>query len=446
MKLSLTACAALVLALAPGLAHAETVAITGGTVYPVSGPRIPGGTVVVQNGRITAVGANVAIPANARRIDARGKIVTPGFINAFTQIGLTELGGERSTRDTNARGPVAAAFQTWDGFFSDSAYIASTREDGITTIGIMPGGGFIAGQAAFMDLSAGTAHDMLRKGPIAMLAGLTGGRFDGGDQDETAGAPNTAGTNEIANGPTSRGEAFAKLRELLNDVRAYVAHRRAYESSALRQLGASREDLEALIPIVQGRLPLLITADRVDDIDGVLRFARAQNIKVIINSGAEAWRIAPRLAAAHVAVVTGAMNNIPESFDKLGQRQENAALLRHAGVEVALVGNAGGGDEDQFNARNVRYEAGNAVAYGMSHDDALRAVTLGPATVFGVADRVGSLQVGRDANIVIWSGDPFEFATRAEHVFVGGREYNGRSRQDQLTEKYRTLPPAGKAP
>jgi imidazolonepropionase-like amidohydrolase len=115
-------------------------------------------------------------------------------------------------------------------------------------------------------------------------------------------------------------------------------------------------------------------------------------------------------------------------------------------VQVVIVGNAGGGDEDQFNARNVRFEAGNAVAYGMSHDDALRAVTLAPATVFGMGDRIGSLAPGKLADVVVWSGDPFEFATRAEHVFVRGVEYRDPSRQDLLIERYRHLPPTHNAP
>ena len=146
-------------------------------------------------------------------------------------------------------------------------------------------------------------------------------------------------------------------------------------------------------------------------------------------------------AAAKVGVLTGAMNNIPRNFNMLGSRQENAALLRAKGVEVALIGNAGGGDEEQFNVRNIRYEAGNAVAYGMKWDDALRAITLAPAELFGVSDRLGSLQAGRDANVVVWSGDPFEFATRPEHVFVRGKEYHDVSRQDLLMQRYKQLPP-----
>ena len=150
--------------------------------------------------------------------------------------------------------------------------------------------------------------------------------------------------------------------------------------------------------------------------------------------------VADKLAAAHIPVLTGAMNNIPGGFASLGQRQESAGLLRKAGVSVALIGNAGGGDEEAFNVRNLKQEAGNAVSYGMTWDDALRAVTLTPAEIFGVSDRVGSLQPGREGNVVVWSGDPFEFTTRVEHVFVRGREYHDKTRQDMLMERYKTLP------
>jgi imidazolonepropionase-like amidohydrolase len=140
------------------------------------------------------------------------------------------------------------------------------------------------------------------------------------------------------------------------------------------------------------------------------------------------------------------MNNIPAGFAALGQRQENAGLLSKAGVPVALIGNAGGGDEEAFNVRNLKQEAGNAVSYGMTWDNALRAVTLTPAEIFGVADRVGSLQPGREGNVVVWSGDPFEFTTVAEHVFVRGREITAPTRQDLLEQRYRTLPPDYKRP
>ncbi|GAC1578430.1 MAG: amidohydrolase family protein [Candidatus Elarobacter sp.] len=429
--------AALLGASAP--AYAQTLAIAGGTVYPMSGPRIPGGTVLIRDGRIAAVGANVALPAGTRVIDARGKIVTPGLINAATQLGLVEVGGERATRNASARGIINADFRSWESFFSESAYVASTREDGVTTVGILPSGGLVSGQAAAMDLADGTAADMVRRAPIGVVATIeTGPRF-GEDVDEMMSGETAAG-GETKDAPLSRGEALSALRELIEDARFSAVHRTKIDAGASRGLTASRLALAAMVPVLQGREPLIVTADRVDDIDALVRLARNERIKLVIRGGAEAWMIAARLAAAHVAVMTGAMNNIPDSFDALHQRQENLALLRRAGVEVAIVGNAGGGDEEAFNARNVKYEAGNAVAYGMSHDDALRGVTLGPATIMGIADRVGSLAAGKDANVVVWSGDPFEFSTRVEHVFVRGREYRDRSRKDQLFEGYGHLP------
>jgi imidazolonepropionase-like amidohydrolase len=419
--------AALALSAAP--AAAQTVAITGGTVYPVSGPKLENATVLMRDGRIVAVGQNVAIPEGAQRVDATGKWVTPGFINAVTQLGVVEIGGAAETRDVSARGrdAVAAAFTVWDGFNPASVLLAPARNEGITTVGVVPSSGLIAGQAAMVDLVDGTVTDMVRRAPAAMVATMT--------------PPGGQG-----NVPASRGELQVRLREILSDVRAYQRDRAAYERNETRELAASRADLEALIPVLQGRVPMLVQADRASDIDAALRLAREFGFRLIVGGGAEAWRVADRLRAANVPVLTGAMNNIPQSFTTLGTRQENVGLLRRAGVAVVVIGNAGGGDEETFNARNVRFEAGNAVAYGATWDDALRAVTLTPAEVFGVADRVGSLVPGKDANVVVWSGDPFEFRTDAEHVFIRGRSVKAPSRQDQLMERYKTLPPTYRQP
>ena len=408
-------------------AMAQTVAITGGKVYPVSGPPIENGTVVIINGRITAVGANVAIPAGAQRIDATGKIVTPGFINSSTQLGVQEVSQVNDTRDMTARGKdaIAAAFTVWEGLNPNSVMLAPARKEGVTTFVIMPTGGLVAGQAALADVVPGTTTDMIIRAPVAMVAEI--------------GDPSSAGVN-------SRGELIVKLRELLDDTKFFQIHRDAFDRAQTRPFAASRLDLQAMIPVIQGRLPLLITVDRASDIDAAMRLARDYNVKLIIGGGAEAWMMADKLAAAHIPVLTGAMNNIPAGFAALGQRQENAGLLRKAGVQVALIGNAGGGDEEAFNVRNLKQEAGNAVAYGMTWDDALRAVTLAPAEFFGASDRVGSLRPGREGNVVVWSGDPFEFTTRAEHVFVRGREYNERTRQDLLVDRYRNLPSTHNTP
>ena len=422
MNKHLLFCAACATLVTGAAAQAQTVAITGGTVYPVSGAPISNGTVLIKDGKIVAVGANVSVPSDAQRIDATGKIVTPGFIDANTQLGLVEIDGEGSTRDLNARGTdgIAASFRSWDGLNSESVMWAPARNGGVTSVVVAPNGGLIGGQASVVDLVDGSSTQMIRRAPVAMVAQVND--------------PRGAGTG-------ARGELIGKLRTLLEDVKFYQAHRSDYDRAASRSLSAPRGDLEAMIPVVEGKLPLAIDADRVDDIEGALRLAKEYNLKIMIVGGAEAWLAANDLAAAHVPVIAGAMNNIPTSFQTLNQRQENVGILSKAGVPVAIIGNNGDGDEESFNVRNVRYEAGNAVAYGMSHDAALRAVTLTPAELFGVADHVGSLQVGRDANVVVWSGDPFEFSTRVEHVFIHGKESMSPSRQDMLTKRYMTLPP-----
>lgn len=396
---------------------AQTVAITNAKIYPVSGPPIAKGTVLIRDGLIVGVGDNVTVPAGTQTIDATGKVVTPGLINSLTTIGLVEIGQVRDTNDGTARGTnnVAASFKPWDGLNPTSTLFAPTRNEGVTTVIITPRGGLISGQAAAIDLGTGHASDVLRRGPVAMIAQVSSSA--------------NAGT-------TARGELIGKLRALFDDVKYFASHRGDYDRAQTRTLGATNTDLEALIPVVEGKLPLVIDADSMAEIDSALALARDYKLQIIISGGAEAWLTADRLAAAHVPVLTGAMNNIPGSFASLNQRQENAALLRKAGVKVALVGN-GDGDEAHFNARNIKYEAGNAVAYGMSYDDALRAITLTPAELFGLSDRVGSLQAGRDANIVVWSGDPFEFSTQVEHVFIKGREIKEKSRQDMLTDRYK---------
>jgi imidazolonepropionase-like amidohydrolase len=402
---------------------AQTIAITGGTVFPVSGPRIERGTVVIKDGKILAVGANVTIPDGAERIDATGKWVTPGLINAATNLGLSEGGGPQfsggfdDTRSSATKG-ISAAFNAWEGINPSSTFIIPTRQDGITSVMVGPNGGLIAGRAAMIDLSGDNVAAMTIKAPVAMVS-----TFD-------------AGAGELR----SRGELIAALRDLFADAKVYATKRAAFESNQTRAFAAKKADLEALQPVLAGTMPLVISVDKASDITAVLVLAKELKLRVILYSASEAWKVAAEIKTANVTVMVGAMNNIPTSFNSLNAAQENAGLLRAAGVNVILVGN-GPGDPNTFNVRNIRQEAGNAVAYGMVWDDALRAVTLAPAEAFGVGDRVGSLQAGRSANVVVWSGDPFEFATRAERVYIRGALQSGDSRQDELAKRYRTLPP-----
>jgi imidazolonepropionase-like amidohydrolase len=419
---TLVAAVLLTVVVAPS-GRAQTIAITGGKVYPVSGPPIENGTVLIKNGTIAAVGANIAIPAGAERVDASGKWVTPGLVNPATELSLVEVGFGAGANEARARSDdgITADFTSWDGLNPRSVLVAPAREDGITSVMAVPQGGLIAGQGAMIDLFGTSRADMLVKAPAVMLGQI------GDDQQAGAGA---------------KGQVIAKLRELLEDTRFYETHKADFDRRQSRGLSANRASLDAMIPVIQGKLPLLLEADQASDIQSAIDLAEQFGIKVIIGGGAEAWEVADKLAAAKIPVLAGAMMNIPYSFGALGSRQDNAALLRKAGVSVALIGNAGGGDEELFNVRNIRYEAGNAVAYGMSWDDALRAITETPAQIFGVADRIGSLQPGREANVVVWDGDPFEFATRAVAVYIRGQKQADVSRQDMLTARYKTMPPA----
>ncbi|MCE2942424.1 MAG: amidohydrolase family protein [Gemmatimonadota bacterium] len=405
----------------PSASRAQTIAITGGTVYPVNGPKIENGTVLITNGRITAVGAGLPIPAGAARVDATGKWVTPGLVVGGATIGLAEAGGPQFSggyNDARARGTagVSASWRVWEGTNPASTFFRKNVQAGVTTVVQVPqGAGWIGGQAAVLNLAGNTIAEMLVKAPVAMMASMS---------PEAAGA-------------ASRGELLARMRAVLADAKAYGARRVQYESGNTRSFALPKQELEALQPVVNGTMPLVMGVDRASDIRAALAIGREFGLKLVVAGAAEGWQVAAELAAAKVPVMVGAMSNIPQSFDQLAASQENAARLRRAGVSVILV-NTGPGDSDAFNVQNIRQEAGNAVAYGMSWDDALRAITLAPAEVMGVADRVGSLAVGREANVVVWSGDPFEFATSAERVYIRGVLQTGESRQDELMKRYRT--------
>ena len=418
MNRSLSLAAALLLAAAP--AAAQTIAITGGTVYPVTGAPIRGGTVLIRDGRIAAVGASVPIPADARRIDATGKWVTPGLFESSTTMGLVEVGSVQETADFEIRDvapnrgdQVAAAFNVADGINPRSMVIPVSRIAGITTAVSRPRGGLIAGQAVAIDLLGNRLEDMLIASPVAMFASMAENSRDAG------------------NG--ARGGQTLRLREVLEDARAWNRSREAFERGETRGYSVSRLDLAALQPVLAGRLPLAVEVHRASDIQTVLRIGREYGLKLIIVGGTEAWMVAGDLAQARVPVLVKVLNNLPGSFEALGATFENAARLRRAGVQVAIT------TGETFQAYNIRQEAGNAVAYGLPWDEALRAVTLYPAQIFGMADRYGSLEPGKVANVVVWDGDPLELLTRVSTVIVRGREVPLVSRETLLRDRYRRI-------
>lgn len=394
---------------------AQTIAITGGTVYPVSGPKLENATVLIRDGRIAAVGANVVVPTGATRIDASGKWVTPGLINGAGQMGLREITMVQNTNEAFQRtSEVAASFNVAEGINPASVLIPVTRIEGITSTLAWPTGQLIAGQGVMIDLDGTTIEAMIVKSPAAILADLSEG-----SKDEGGG---------------SRAGAAARLRRVFTDALEYARRRADYSRAQMQQLAAAPADLEALLPVLRGQLSLVVIANRRSDIETALRIAREYKLRLILAGAAEGWQIPDKIAAAGVPVLVEPLANIP-TYDALGIRYENAALLTKGGVKVSLLETA------TENTRNLRQQAGNAVATGMTWDQALRAVTLTPAEIFGVADRYGSLEVGKVANVVVWSGDPFEFSTGVEHVYIRGKEIPLRSRQTELLERYKTLPP-----
>ena len=398
-------------------AWAQTVAITGGTIYPVSGPKIEHGTLLLSDGRIAAIGnATVDIPAGARRVDATGKWITPGLIHGGSTLGLKlfDTGAQLETQEDTASGDVKAAFNVAEGIDPASMAIPVARQEGVTSAITKPAVGLIPGQAVLIDLAGARIEDMVARSPVAMMVDLgQGGKEAGGG---------------------SRARALQRFRRILRDALEYERRREDFRKAQMQPLAASAEDLEALLPVLRGRLPVFVIANRRSDIENALRVAGEFDLRLTIWGGAEGWQVAPELARARVPVVLEPLTDVPR-FDALNARLDNATLLWKAGVKVAVA------QQDAAHFRNLRQAAGNEVRNGMSWDEALRSVTLSTAEAAGVADRYGSLEVGKVANVVVWSGDPLEFSSRAEHLFIRGRDIPLVSRQTELLERYRTLPP-----
>lgn len=409
-------------AMAAGPALAETIVITGATVHTL-GPQgtIRNGTVVIENGKIKAVGASVPVPAGARPIDARGKVVTPGLLDSFSRIGLVEVSAVEGTNDTETEDDrITAAFRAADALNPRSSLIPVNRVEGLTRVVVMPNTGesLIAGQGALIHL--GGPGDYLVRSPAAMYATLGEGGAD------------------LAGG--SRAAALLRLREAFEDTRDFIANRKAFEQGERREYALSRLDLEALIPVVQGELPLVLAVQRASDIEAALRLAREYKLDLILSGATEGWIVAPEIAAAKVPVLINPLDNLPGSFEALGATLENAARLHKAGVTVAFMSG------DAHNARNIKQAAGNAVAYGLPWNAALAALTSVPARIWGLADSYGTLEPGKDADVVIWDGDPLEVTTFPDAVFIRGVQMPMQTRQTELRDRYKDLsgplPPA----
>lgn len=370
--------------------------------------------VLVQGGVIRAVGPGLSAPAGVAVVEAAGKPLTPALFGGITDIGIEEVSGESATVDSTLKlddQPLRPEFDVTLAFNPDSVLIPVARLDGIgfTMLGANTGGGFIAGQGGVVRLD-GSADPV---GPQALFIrlGASGAELTG----------------------TSRAAQWMLLEQMVSEARGRVPA----DSPHALLTPAGRATLARYLA-GQGRI--VVQVDRAADIRQLLRWAGREKVKIAIAGGAEAWRLAPQLAQAGVPVFVDGLGNLPTSFDQLGATLQNAARLQAAGVPVSFAQR----DDASHNARKMRQLAGNAVANGLPWEDGLAGLTRVPAQALGVGDRLGTIEPGKLADLVLWEGDPLDVGHYAEQVWLGGRAMPMRSRQTELRDRYQA--PASSEP
>ena len=395
----------LVLAIGTLQLSAQTIAIVHAKAYLQPGlPPVPNATIVIEGGRIVAAGANVTAPAAARIIDAATRMVTPGLMNSGTELGLVESGSDDTTDHAVTTGPFGAAFDVEYALNSNSTLLPLARADGLTRAVTFPSrssGPPFTGLGAILRLNEGP--DILDK-PRAALFAATGGM-----------------TSSQVGG--SRSAQWQLIREALQEAR---------EKTAAQLI--THINLGALLPVINRSIPLVVTAYRESDIRQAIALAKDYKIRVVLYRADEAWRVAPLLAAENIPVVLDPYDDEPATFDEIGSRLDNAAILWRAGVTISF---SVPGVHMSHNAGSViRQAAGVAVANGLPWDQALRALTLSAAETWGIADHYGTLEPGKDADVAIWNGDPLEPINAPDMVFVRGKQVSLRTRQTELEERY----------
>jgi len=399
---------------------AETIALTGGKVVIGNGSApIDGGIVVIKDGKTVGAGKNITVPSGAKVIDASGKWVTPGIFAGFSRVGLVEIGAVRQTNDSRAGDSIfSAGLDVVDSFDPFRSPIAVNRAAGVTRAVIAPssGGQLFAGQGAIADLgddingiTKAQAFQFVEMGERG--AGVAGG---------------------------SRSASHALFRASLLEARRFAVGNEKFDNDLL-----TIQDARALLKVVNGQTRLLVHVEGANDILRVLNLKREfPRIKMILVGASEGWRVADKIASAKVPVIASALNDLPSGFESLAATQSNFARMKRAGVEVAI------GMIDDNDAHQLRYStqyAGNLVslskvprASGLSWDEAFAAITYMPAKIMGVEAQLGSLTTGRNADVVIWDGDPLELSTSVDKVFIDGKEQSLSNRQLRLRDRYKT--------
>lgn len=403
-------------------ARQGTFALTNARIVTVTNGVIERGTLVIRNDRIVALGPNVAVPPGAEVIDCTGLTVYPGLIDSGTRLGLSEVGSLSETNDFDEIGEITPQMEALTAVNPNSVAIPVTRVNGVTTVITEPAGSLFPGQAALINLHGYTPEQMQVKNAHAVVLEFprTGrrGSFDRRSDEDIKKAADKA--LKTLNDAWEQAVLYARIDSAYQAVRR-PARRPAYVPQ-----------MEALLPVVRGTTPLLIHADARGDIEKAIEWVQERKIKKVVFSGlAEGWRVADKLAAAGFPCLVGPVLSVPtRASDRYDKAYANAGLLRQAGATVAIR------TGETENTRNLPYHAGFAAAYGLGRDEALRAVTIVPAQIFGVADEIGSLEAGKQATLFVADGDPFETKTQIRHLFIGGYKIPLESRQTRLYDEF----------
>jgi imidazolonepropionase-like amidohydrolase len=409
---------------------APTFVIRNARIVTVSGAEIESGSLVISGGRITAVGANVSAPAGAQEIDARGLSVYPGMIDLGTNMGLTEIsGGAPGSVDAQELGDMNPNIASIWAVNPHSSHIAVTRVAGVTSVLSLPSGGVISGQGAIINLAGSSPREMAVVPQAALMVEFP--RIGGGGGFAAFLAAQQGITQDAL---TQRDRRVEELRRMLRDAEAYG---RAQDAYAKDPKNIPRPDtdlkLAALVPYARGERPVIFRAERERDIRGAIRFAEEMKLKPVIIGASEGWKVASLLKDKNVPVILDGVLNLPlREDDPYDSLYENASKLQSAGVRFCIsTGDSGA------HVRDLPFNAGMAAAYGLSKAEALKSVTLYPAQILGVADRMGSIEQGKIANLVITDGDILEARTNIRHLFIGGRQIPLTSRHTMLSDQFK---------
>lgn len=400
----------------------RNVVLTNATIETVTKGTISNGTVLIIDGKIAGVGATVSIPAGTEVIDCKGLNIYPGMIDAGTNLGLNEISAVARTTDFNEIGDVIPQMKALTAVNPNASAIPVTRVSGVTTVLSIPTGGMLSGTAALINLHGYTPDQMYAGFEGIVLTFPNTGRrgfFDRRTDDEIKKASDKALTS-------------------LNDVWEKATQYHKLDSATKGKAGYYPE-MQALVPVIRGEQTLLVEVNASKDIQAALKWLKEKKVKKTILTGvSEGWRVADEIAKSGIPVITGGVLELPSrDYDRYDKAYANPGLLKKAGIKVAIKSESGNN-----NYRNLPYHAGFAVAYGMNKEDALKAITIIPAELLGVSDKLGSIEVGKSATLFICNGDPFEMKTQVLHVFIEGWEMPMVSRQTELYDEFLKREPA----